>query len=88
LRASRPSSPPHRGATRRAADSSAFNCHGGKNGGSISDASERAEKAGVGLYTADPFYAKPPDRTAILFGYAALRERDIREGIRRLAAAL
>jgi GntR family transcriptional regulator/MocR family aminotransferase len=60
----------------------------GKNGGSIRDASERAEKAGVGLYTADPFYAKPPDRTAILFGYAALRERDIREGIRRLAAAL
>jgi GntR family transcriptional regulator/MocR family aminotransferase len=56
--------------------------------GPIRDASGRAEKAGIGLYTADPFYAKPPDRTAILLGYAPLRERDIREGIRRLAAAL
>ena len=60
----------------------------GKSGGPVREASGRAEKAGVGLYTADPFYARPPDRTAILLGYAALRERDIREGIRRLAAAL
>jgi GntR family transcriptional regulator/MocR family aminotransferase len=60
----------------------------GKSGGPIRDAAGRAEKAGIGLYTADPFYAKPPDRTAILLGYAPLRERDIREGIRRLAAAL
>jgi GntR family transcriptional regulator/MocR family aminotransferase len=60
----------------------------GKSGGPIKDASGRAEKAGIGLYTADPFYARPPDRTAILLGYAPLRERDIREGIRRLAAAL
>jgi GntR family transcriptional regulator/MocR family aminotransferase len=59
-----------------------------KTGGPISHASARAEKAGIGLYTADPFYARPPDRTAILLGYAPLRERDIREGIRRLAAAL
>jgi GntR family transcriptional regulator/MocR family aminotransferase len=60
----------------------------GKSGGPIRDASDKAEKAGIGLYTADPFYARPPDRTAILLGYAPLRERDIREGIRRLAAAL
>jgi GntR family transcriptional regulator / MocR family aminotransferase len=60
----------------------------GKSGGPIRDASGRAEKAGIGLYTADPFYARPPARTAILLGYAPLRERDIREGIRRLAAAL
>jgi len=60
----------------------------GKSGGPINEASDRAGKAGVGLYTADPFYARPPDRTAILLGYAALRERDIREGVRRLAAAL
>jgi GntR family transcriptional regulator/MocR family aminotransferase len=60
----------------------------GKSGDPIRNASERAENAGVGLYTADPFYPKPPDRTGILLGYAALRERDIREGIRRLAAAL
>ncbi len=60
----------------------------GKSGGPIRDAHDRAEKAGIGLYTADPFYARPPERTAILLGYAPLRERDIREGIRRLAAAL
>jgi GntR family transcriptional regulator/MocR family aminotransferase len=60
----------------------------GKNGGPIRDASERAEEAGVGLYTADPFHAKPPGRTGLLLGYSALRERDIRDGIRRLAAAL
>jgi GntR family transcriptional regulator/MocR family aminotransferase len=60
----------------------------GKSGGPIKDASGRAEKAGIGLYTADPFYARPPDRTAVLLGYAPLRERDIREGIRRLASAL
>lgn len=60
----------------------------GKSGGPIMDVSGMAEKAGVGLYTADPFYARPPDRTAILLGYAPLRERDIREGIRRLGAAL
>lgn len=60
----------------------------GKNGGLLEDASGRAEKAGIGLYTADPFYARPPGRTGILFGYAPLRERDIREGIRRLAEAL
>jgi GntR family transcriptional regulator/MocR family aminotransferase len=60
----------------------------GKRGATLRDASARAEAAGVGLYTADPFYARPPGRTALLLGYAALRERDIREGIRRLAAAL
>lgn len=60
----------------------------GKSAGPITDSSGRAEKAGIGLYTADPFYAKPPDRTAILLGYSSLRERDIREGVRRLAAAL
>ena len=60
----------------------------GKNGGPIEDASGKAEKAGIGLYTADPFYARAPSRTAILFGYAPLRQRDIREGIRRLAEAL
>ena len=60
----------------------------GRNSGPISDGAGKAEKAGIGLYTADPFYARPPERTAILLGYAALRERDIREGIRRLAAVL
>lgn len=59
-----------------------------QSGGPIVDAPGRAEKAGIGLYTADPFYASRPERTAILLGFAPLREHDIREGIRRLAAAL
>jgi GntR family transcriptional regulator / MocR family aminotransferase len=60
----------------------------GRCGGMIRDVHGKAEKAGVGLYTADPFYIRPPRRSGIVLGYAPLRERDIREGIRRLAAAL
>jgi GntR family transcriptional regulator/MocR family aminotransferase len=60
----------------------------GTRGGPVREASARAEEAGVGLYTADPFYARPPRRTALLLGYAGVRERDVREGIRRLATAL
>lgn len=60
----------------------------GKNGGMIADAHHKAEKAGVGLYTVDPFYIRPPRRTGVILGYAPLREPDIREGIRLLAAAL
>jgi GntR family transcriptional regulator/MocR family aminotransferase len=60
----------------------------GRSGGSISDVYARAQKVGVGVYTVDPFYAKAPNRTGILLGFAPLRERDIREGIRRLAGEL
>jgi GntR family transcriptional regulator/MocR family aminotransferase len=60
----------------------------GKRGGPVRDAAARAEAAGIGLYPADPFYATPPGRTGILLGFGALRERDIRDGIRRLAATL
>ena len=60
----------------------------GRNGGRIADVHGKAEKAGVGLYLVDPFYTKPPGRTGVVLGYAPLRERDIGEGIRRLAAAL
>ena len=60
----------------------------GKNGRMIADVHHKSEKAGVGLYTMDPFYLRPPRRTGIVLGYAPLRERDIREGIRRLAEAL
>ena len=48
----------------------------------------KAEKAGVGLYPVDPFYIKAPRRTGVVLGYAPLSEREIREGIRRLAEAL
>jgi len=54
----------------------------------IEDVHSKAEKAGVGIYTVDPFYIRPPGRTGLVLGYATLREREIREGIRRLAEAL
>ncbi|HEV2299323.1 MAG TPA: PLP-dependent aminotransferase family protein [Candidatus Acidoferrales bacterium] len=60
----------------------------GKRGGMIADVSHKAQMAGVGLYSVDSFYMKPPRRTGVVLGYASLREREIREGIRRLAAAL
>jgi len=60
----------------------------GWKGGRITDVHNKAEKAGVGLYTVDPFYLKPPKRTGVVLGYAPLREREIREGIRLLAGAL
>jgi GntR family transcriptional regulator/MocR family aminotransferase len=61
----------------------------GRRGGMIrGDVHAIAERVGVGLYTVDPFYATPPDRTGILLGFAPLMPADIREGIRRLAGAL
>jgi DNA-binding transcriptional MocR family regulator len=36
----------------------------------------------------DPFYLEPPRRTGIVLGYAPLSEREVREGIGRLAEAL
>lgn len=54
----------------------------------IEDVYGRALAAGVGLFPVDAFYLKPPKRTGVVLGYAPLREREIREGIRRLAAAL
>lgn len=44
-----------------------------------------AASHGVGVYGVSPYYLKPPDRTGILLGYARMREREIREGIRRLS---
>jgi GntR family transcriptional regulator/MocR family aminotransferase len=60
----------------------------GRRGGMIKDAHSKAEKAGVGVYTVDPFYVRPPNRTGLVLGYAPLREREIREGIRLMAEAL
>jgi GntR family transcriptional regulator / MocR family aminotransferase len=45
----------------------------------------RAARAGVGIYSVAPFYAEPPRRAGLLFGYAALTEGEIRAGVRRLA---
>jgi GntR family transcriptional regulator/MocR family aminotransferase len=59
----------------------------GRDGGMIADAHSKAESSGVGLYTVDSFYIRPPKRTGIVLGYAPLQEREIRKGIRCLAAA-
>ena len=48
----------------------------------------RAARAGVGIYPVAPFYAEPPRRAGLLFGYAALTEGEIRAGVRRLADLL
>jgi len=48
----------------------------------------RAAQAGVGLYPISPYYASPPARSGLLFGYASLTEAEIRTGIRRLAEVM
>jgi GntR family transcriptional regulator/MocR family aminotransferase len=48
----------------------------------------RAAQAGVGLYSVAPYYASPPSRAGLLFGYASLTEADIRAGVRKLASLL
>jgi GntR family transcriptional regulator / MocR family aminotransferase len=51
----------------------------------LGDVVARAARAGVGVYSVAPFYAEPPPRAGLLFGYAALTEAEIRAGLRRLA---
>lgn len=45
----------------------------------------RAARAGVGLYSISPYYARPQQRAGLLFGYASLTEAEIRTGIRLMA---
>jgi GntR family transcriptional regulator/MocR family aminotransferase len=59
-----------------------------RDGGPIDSVVRKAEAAGIGLYSVAPYYLEPPRRTGVLLGYGPLQERDIREGIRRLASAL
>jgi GntR family transcriptional regulator/MocR family aminotransferase len=49
---------------------------------------EACRARGVGVYPTAPFYARPPAHAELLLGYAALGEREIREGVRRLRRAL
>jgi GntR family transcriptional regulator/MocR family aminotransferase len=49
---------------------------------------KRAERMGVGAYSAGPFFRTPPEYACLLLGYASLTEKEIGEGIRRLAAAI
>jgi GntR family transcriptional regulator/MocR family aminotransferase len=60
----------------------------GKNGRPISAITRRAAAAGVGVSSVAPFFLRPPERSGVLLGYGALTEREIREGVKRLAAAL
>jgi GntR family transcriptional regulator/MocR family aminotransferase len=48
----------------------------------------RAAEAGVGIYSAAPYYLKPPNRCELILGYGAMPERDITTGIRLLAATI
>ncbi len=48
----------------------------------------RAARAGVGIYSMAAYYAEPPRRAGLLFGYAALTEGELRAGVRRLAEVL
>ncbi len=50
----------------------------------LDDIVARAARAGVGLYSIRPYYARPPSRAGLLFGYASLTEPEIRAGIRLL----
>jgi GntR family transcriptional regulator/MocR family aminotransferase len=49
---------------------------------------DRAAQAGIGLYSVAPYYATPPSRAGLLFGYASLSEGEIRAGVRKLATLL
>jgi len=60
----------------------------GRKGRPIRSVTEKARQVGVGIYPVAPYYLTPPQRTGVLLGYGQLGEREIREGIRRLAAVL
>lgn len=54
----------------------------------VTDLLKHAEKLGVRVYSVAPFYLTPPPHAGLLLGYSSLSEKDIDEGIRRLATAL
>ncbi|MGH2389613.1 MAG: PLP-dependent aminotransferase family protein, partial [Chloroflexota bacterium] len=43
-----------------------------------------AERVGVGIYPAAPYYLRPPEQASLLMGYTGLSEQAIEEGLRRL----
>ncbi|MBI1734055.1 MAG: PLP-dependent aminotransferase family protein [Candidatus Rokubacteria bacterium] len=47
-----------------------------------------AGRSGVGVYSIAPYFFRPPRRAGLILGYAPLTERQIREGIARLARVL
>jgi GntR family transcriptional regulator / MocR family aminotransferase len=46
---------------------------------------ERAARTGVGVYSAAPYYVRPPSRAGLVMGYASMPEEDIRAGVALLA---
>ena len=52
------------------------------------EAVARAAARGVGVYGIAQYFLKPPSKAGVLLGYSRMRERDIREGIRRLGEVL
>jgi GntR family transcriptional regulator/MocR family aminotransferase len=55
---------------------------------SESNAITTAAAKGVGVYGISRYFLKAPARAGLVLGYSRIREADIREGIRRLAAVL
>ena len=47
-----------------------------------------AASRGVGIYGISPYFLRRPLRIGIMLGYSRMRERDIREGIRRIGTVL
>jgi GntR family transcriptional regulator / MocR family aminotransferase len=54
----------------------------------VAELRQRAEQLGVGVYSVAPFYSTPPPHAGLLLGYSSLSEKEITEGIRRLAPVL
>lgn len=54
----------------------------------LKDLRQRARQLGVGVYPVAPFYTTPPPQAGLLLGYASLSEKEIAEGVRRLAATV
>lgn len=57
-------------------------------GCALGSLSRKAATVGVRVYSVSPYYLHPPRRAGILLGHASLTEREIREGIKRLASVL
>ncbi|HEX7371394.1 MAG TPA: PLP-dependent aminotransferase family protein, partial [Thermodesulfobacteriota bacterium] len=56
--------------------------------GNVEVLRKSAEKAGVGVYSVAPYYSTPPPQAGLLLGYGTLSEKEITEGVRRLASVL
>jgi GntR family transcriptional regulator / MocR family aminotransferase len=54
----------------------------------LDELKRRAAERSVGIYPVTPYYMRAPRRAGLLFGYASLAERDIREGIALLGDVL